>query len=107
MWLGMFIFVSEASGYVAVAPPANTGAVTTFSTRYVPLNATEQLNVTAAPDVVTIFVTVSVPEPPTVTGAVFSKRIVSPEPGAVAGVAPATSQLPGVAQSAPFAPAHT
>ena len=62
---------------------------------------------TAAPDVVTIFVTVSVPEPPTVAADAFSKRMVSPEPGAAAGAAPLTSQLPGTAQSAPSAPAHT
>ncbi len=90
-----------------MAPPANVGGTATFSTRYVPANATGQVNVTRAPEYVTIFVTVSVPVPPTVSAESFSNAIVSPEPGAVAGVAPSTSQLPGVSQSPPLAPAHT
>ena len=72
-----------------------------------PANATGQANVTSAPESVTIFVTVNVPVPPTVSATSFWKRIVSPDPGADAGVAPSTSQLPGVAQSPPLAPAHT
>ena len=54
-----------------------------------------------------IFVTASAVVPPTVTGASLSKRMVSVEAGAVVASAPPTSQLPGVAQSAPSAPFHT
>ena len=105
--LALFIPVSESSGTVAVAPPANFGGVATFCTRYVPANCTGQLNVTSAPESVTTFVTVSAPVPPTVSAEPFSNTIVSPEPGAAAGVAPSTRQLPGVDQSPPLAPFHT
>ena len=99
--------VSEASGKVAVAPPANFGGFATFCTRYVPAKDTGQEKVTSAPENVTIFVTVSVLVPPTVSAASFSNTIVSPEPGAAVGVAPSTRQLPGVDQSPPLAPFHT
>ena len=107
VWVGTFMLASESSGQVAVAPPVKIGSFAAQLTRYVPANATGQLNVTASSESVTIFVTVNASVPPTVTGDVFSKRIVSPEPGAVAGVAPSTSQFPGTAQSAPLAPFHT
>ena len=70
-------------------------------------NCTGHSNVTSAPEVVMIFVTASAVVPPTVTGASLSKRIVSVEAGAVAAATPSTSQLPGVDQSAPFAPFQT
>ena len=107
VWLAMFMPVSEASEYVAVAPPANTGATAAFSTRYVPANCTGQLNVTSSSESVTIFATVSGSVPPTAMGEAFWKMTVSVEAGAAAGATPSTSQLPGADQSTPLAPFHT